>query len=264
MIKLTYIEYLNDFNQWLETNALPVSSQLMYYKLLHVFNRAGWPKDVGVDNLRIQMMIEAKTEKTAIQARDRLVKAGFVTYRKGKKGTPNRYSLKKYTLKNYSVSDSINDSINDSVSDSTNYSHIKTKTKTKTNNSPPIPPTGAELGFGKELATAFDDWLQYKRERKDKPYTPTGLKSVITQIRNNTAKYGENAVAELIQECMAANYQGIIWERLEKRGNMSGKGYVTAQQAQAKNAGAHGPTREDLDRMKRLMATMKGEKEAEQ
>lgn len=143
---------------------------------------------------------------------------------------------------------------------------VKDIVKDKNNKPPvsPLPPAGAELGFGEELAAVFDDWLQYKRERKDKPYTPTGLKSVITQIRNNTAKYGENAVAELIQECMAANYQGIIWERLEKRGNMSGKGYVTAQQAQAKNAGAHGPTREDLDRMKRLMATMKGEKEAEQ
>lgn len=91
---MTYIDYLNEFNQWLETNALPVSSQLLYFRLLNVFNRAGWPEDVGVDNLRLQFMIGAKSENTAISARDKLVEAGFITYRKGRKGAPNRYALK--------------------------------------------------------------------------------------------------------------------------------------------------------------------------
>ena len=73
---MTYIEYLNAFNQWLETNALPTSSQLMYYKLLHVFNRAGWPEDVGVDNLRLMLMTDIKSESTVIRAREKLVEAG--------------------------------------------------------------------------------------------------------------------------------------------------------------------------------------------
>ena len=75
---MTYIEYLNAFNQWLETNALPTSSQLMYYKLLHVFNRAGWPEDVGVDNLRLMLMTDIKSESTVIRAREKLVEAGFI------------------------------------------------------------------------------------------------------------------------------------------------------------------------------------------
>lgn len=95
---MTYIDYLNSFHQWLETNALPASSQLMYFKLLNIFNRAGWPEYVGVDNLRLMLMTGIKSEKTAIQARDRLADAGFIAYQKGRKGTPNRYSLLKKTL----------------------------------------------------------------------------------------------------------------------------------------------------------------------
>lgn len=35
---MTYIDYLNDFNRWLESGNLPGGSQLMYFKLLNVFN----------------------------------------------------------------------------------------------------------------------------------------------------------------------------------------------------------------------------------
>lgn len=90
---MTYIDYLNRFNRWLETNALPASSQLMFYKLLHVFNRAGWPERVGVDNLRLMLLTDTRSEKSAVRARDKLVAAGFITYRRGRKGTPNQYAL---------------------------------------------------------------------------------------------------------------------------------------------------------------------------
>lgn len=136
---MTYIEALNSFHLWLESNALAASSQLLYFKLLNVFNRAGWPEYVQVDNRRLMSMIDAESEKTVIRARDRLIEAGFLAYQKGRKGCPNRYSVT-IGCKNYSVSDSENDSINDSISDSENDSHIKTKTKTK--NTPPKSPQG--------------------------------------------------------------------------------------------------------------------------
>lgn len=52
---MTYIDYLNDFNRWLESGNLPGGSQLMYFKLLNVFNRAGWPEYVQVDNDRTDL-----------------------------------------------------------------------------------------------------------------------------------------------------------------------------------------------------------------
>lgn len=143
---MTYIEALNAFNLWLESNALAASSQLLYFKLLNVFNRAGWPEYVQVDTRRIMSMIDAESEKTAIRARDRLVEAGFLSYKKGRKGSPNQYFLN-FHCKNYRVSDRENDSISDSISDSKNdrenASHIKTKNKTK--NLPYSPPQGGSV-----------------------------------------------------------------------------------------------------------------------
>lgn len=42
---MTYIDYLNDFNRWLESGNLPGGSQLMYFKLLNVFNMNGKDKN---------------------------------------------------------------------------------------------------------------------------------------------------------------------------------------------------------------------------
>ena len=76
-------------------------------------------------------------------------------------------------------------------------------------------PTPADWGFGPELTDAFEDWLRYKREKRQ-GYKPTGLNSLIQQVKSNTAKFGEAAVVDLIRRCMAANWQGIIWEKLDK------------------------------------------------
>lgn len=79
----------------------------------------------------------------------------------------------------------------------------------------PAPQDPKEFGFGPDLTAAFADWLKYKREKRQE-YKPTGLTALVSQVRNNAAKYGEAAVAALIRQCMAANWQGIIWDKLEK------------------------------------------------
>lgn len=73
----------------------------------------------------------------------------------------------------------------------------------------------SDTGFSEFMIIAIEKWLMYKTERRE-AYKPTGLQSLITQIKNNVNKYGEKAVIALIVECMAANYKGIIFERLEK------------------------------------------------
>lgn len=74
----------------------------------------------------------------------------------------------------------------------------------------PAPP---ETNFGPELQAAFDRWLAYKKERRE-TYKPTGLSALVTQIQRNAAQYGEKAVAELIESCMANGWRGIIWDKL--------------------------------------------------
>lgn len=89
----SYIDRINAFERWLENNYLPVPSQLMYYKFLSFFNRAGWSEWVSVDNRRVMYVMQQSDEKTMIRTRDKLVNAGLLEYRKGKKGTPNQYRL---------------------------------------------------------------------------------------------------------------------------------------------------------------------------
>ena len=73
----------------------------------------------------------------------------------------------------------------------------------------------SDTGFSDAMIAEVEKWLKYKAERRD-AYQPTGLQSLISQIKNNVKKHGEPAVIALISECMAANYKGIIFEKLEK------------------------------------------------
>lgn len=64
------------------------------------------------------------------------------------------------------------------------------------------------------------DWLQYKKERKDK-YKPTGFKALLTKIKNNIDTHGEDAVIKVINTSIASNYKGIIFDSLEKKSGYS-------------------------------------------
>lgn len=218
---MTYIDYLNDFNRWLESNALPSNSQLLYFRLLDVFNRAGWPEYVQVDNLRLMLWLGATTKPTVIRAREKLVETGFIAYLKGKKGSPNKYVLlHKKGISGNTINDTINDTISNTINDTTNDTHIKSKIKTKKGDKSPLPPC-ADLQnltaeFSPALKAAFADWLQYKQER-GQTYKPTGLARLAGQVRQKAAEYGESAVIDLMSECMANNWQGIIWDKLSRK-----------------------------------------------
>ncbi len=66
------------------------------------------------------------------------------------------------------------------------------------------------------LRGKIEEWLDYKNQRHD-PYTERGFKSLLTQIQNNCEKYGDDNVIKLIDECMASNYKGIIFEKLNNK-----------------------------------------------
>ena len=95
---MTYIDYLNRFHQYLESNALPLTAQLLYFKLLHIFNRAGWPPYIRVDNPRLMYMLGNCSEKALTTNRSKLMEAGFIRFRSGTKGMPSRYTLCQVSL----------------------------------------------------------------------------------------------------------------------------------------------------------------------
>lgn len=79
------------------------------------------------------------------------------------------------------------------------------------------PPKVSDYGFSPELEAAVTDWLTYKQERRES-YKPTGLKSMLTQVKNAAAEHGDAAVVGIIRDSMASGYQGIIFDRLKKGG----------------------------------------------
>lgn len=90
--------------------------------------------------------------------------------------------------------------------------------KEKSSKDTAVIPTQEETGFSDSLYESFAMWIEYKKERRD-AYKPTGLKSLVTVIRNNASKYGEDAVCRLITECMSNGWKGIIWKKLEEPKN---------------------------------------------
>lgn len=117
---MSYIDLINAFERWLETNYLPSSAQLLWYKLIYIFNKAGWSEWVTVDNRRLMALLDVNREATFISHRDKLIEAGLFEYQKGRKGSPNRYKICTYNFE--STNSSIKRSINSSIKRSKNRS----------------------------------------------------------------------------------------------------------------------------------------------
>lgn len=90
--QINYILQINSFERWLESNFLPPSAQLLWYKLMAICNRSGWQEWVQVDNQRLMTLI-GENEKSFICCRSRLISHKLIEYRRGKKGHPSSYKI---------------------------------------------------------------------------------------------------------------------------------------------------------------------------
>ena len=113
---MSYIDLVKAFEIWLETNYLPIPSQLLWYKLIGLFNRCGWAEWISVDNQRLMAIMKIRREATFIDIRNKLIESGLFYYKKGKKGMPNQYKINTY------IFESINSSKKRSKNRSTNRS----------------------------------------------------------------------------------------------------------------------------------------------
>ena len=92
-MQYNYILLSEGFYCWLETNYLQVQSQLLFLKLIHLFNMSSWSEWLAVDNQRMMSLVQTKREQTFIDWRGRLIEKKLIFYKKGKKGSPNKYKL---------------------------------------------------------------------------------------------------------------------------------------------------------------------------
>ncbi len=197
---MTYIDYINRFNQWIEEAHPPDKTVILYYGLLHLFNRRGWPEWAGIDSRQLAVLVRTSNKTTAYHAREMLAEAGLIEVRTGRKGKATEYRLV--------------ETANRAINRTENRTPNKKQTKTETKSKPPVIPP--EKQWGGELTAAVTDWLAYKTERRQ-AYRPTGFKALLSQLDQYTACYGEAAVADLLRLCMANGWQGIVWDKLAKQ-----------------------------------------------
>ena len=91
---MTYIDYLNQFDRWLEqADRVADKSVVLYYAFLSMFNRRGWPTWAGVDTQRLMMMARATNKNTAFRARDQLITAGLIAKKDGNRKYSCEYRI---------------------------------------------------------------------------------------------------------------------------------------------------------------------------
>lgn len=153
------------------------------------------------------------------------------------------------------------------------YGESEIESESEIEDIPPLPPKGekekknrpvmepkTEERFTGELLEAVNDWLDYKWERNRKEfYKPKGYQNLISQLVNKARAMGDDAVAQQIRYSMANNYQGILFDKLDK-GKKSpevvyppeSKAYRAAryfaEQKEKDNPGRAQPTEDDLQR----------------
>ena len=73
-----------------------------------------------------------------------------------------------------------------------------------------------DYNISESLQAKLTEWLTYKTERKES-YKEQGLKALLRKVENNALEYGDKAICELIDECMANGWKGIIFDKLKKK-----------------------------------------------
>lgn len=71
------------------------------------------------------------------------------------------------------------------------------------------------LDSNEKLQNIIITWLSYKNERKDY-YKDTGMKILLDKFISMFNSYGVEAVVECVNNAISNNYQGIIWDRINK------------------------------------------------
>lgn len=100
---MNYIKQLNAYYDWLQSNSLSSSAQLLYHTLLMVNNRCGWTEQFQRTNQSL-CGVMGIDEKTLIKARNMLKQSNLIEFIPSKKkGEPTKYQILKLYGENVST-----------------------------------------------------------------------------------------------------------------------------------------------------------------
>ena len=114
----------------------------------------------------------------------------------------------------------VNDNVNVNVNDNDNVNdNVPVKEKepkgSKKKKGDDLQTLLAEYRFSSVLSEKIQQWLDYKRERRE-TYKPVGLSQLLKKINTEVNHYSEGAVMALMDESMANGWAGIIWDRIKR------------------------------------------------
>ena len=76
-----------------------------------------------------------------------------------------------------------------------------------------------DIQMDSNLRTAIKAWLEYKDERKPRThnhYTESGLKALLNKFALASKEFGCSEVVRVVEDSIANNYQGIVWDKMRK------------------------------------------------
>ena len=193
---MSYIDLINGFERVCESEALPAASQLLWYKLIYLSNRRGWPEWVQVDNLRLMSVTGIRDEKTLIRSRNKLIELGLFEYKPGKKGCPGKYRIKEETFTGIFP-------VNMPVK-TPDIIRYKTKTKTKKSISKDIPEKQA-VEPDDVVLEAFAEFETYRSEI-GKPLTDRARQMAMNKLFELSDDNSERAA--IIQQTIICGWSG--------------------------------------------------------
>lgn len=68
-----------------------------------------------------------------------------------------------------------------------------------------------------EFASKWNEWIEFRRQRRLPKYVPIGLKGTFTKLKRISSNDAETAIA-IIQQSMDDNYQGLFQLKQSKNG----------------------------------------------
>lgn len=91
--QLQYLDSINAFHNWCYDHKLDGKSQLIFLKILYLSYINNCEEWTEISNFKLMVLSDFTNEKTFIKYRDKLIELGFIKYKKGKKGYPNKYKI---------------------------------------------------------------------------------------------------------------------------------------------------------------------------
>ena len=96
--KYDYILLTEGFQNWLEANhyqeayRLSWVTQLVFFKLIHLFKLSDWSEWIQMTNTHI-LQILVMGSSAFVNAKKILAEEGLIIYKEGKHGSPSKYKL---------------------------------------------------------------------------------------------------------------------------------------------------------------------------